>query len=103
MKTETNSKIMNISKFTKAQVLAALHNGSKVQGMGIFQATGRPMTTEEAQKEIDDREGDLYFDYLHGKVMKIDLSGDELNPRLYDRDNGEGAAEAIISKLQPVV
>ncbi len=88
---------MNISKLSKAKVLAALYNGSKVQGMGIFQATGVPMTEEQAQKILDS--GVTYFDYLHGKVMKIDLSTDELNPRLYDRDNGEGAAERIISAL----
>lgn len=38
----------------------------------------------------------IYFDYLQGRVMKVDLAGDELDPRLYDRDNGEGAARRAI-------
>ncbi|HSX42122.1 MAG TPA: hypothetical protein VLE93_02105 [Candidatus Saccharimonadales bacterium] len=31
--------------------------------------------------------------------MKIDLSTDELDPRLYDRDNGDGTAQRIIEIL----
>lgn len=89
---------MNISHLSKAKVLAALYNGSKHQGLGFLQAKPGEMTEEEAQALLDQNTY-MYFDYLHGKVMKIDLSTDELNTRLYDRDNGEGAAERIISKL----
>lgn len=32
--------------------------------------------------------------------MKIDLSGNELDPRGYDRDNGEGTAERIIKAFR---
>ncbi len=74
----------------KAEVLAKLYNASKVQGMGFLQAVDGQMSAYEAQKLLD--EGQTYFDYLHGKVMKVDLSGDSLDPWLYDRDNGEGAA-----------
>jgi len=31
--------------------------------------------------------------------MKVNLSGNELDPKLYDRDNGEGAAERAILTL----
>ena len=41
-----------------------------------------------------------YFDYLQGRVMKVRIQGDELDPRLYDRDNGEGAAEQAIWVLR---
>lgn len=88
---------MNISHLSKAKVLAALYNGSKTQGLGFLQATGTLMTEEEAQSLLD--EGHTYFDYLYGKVMKIDLSTDELDTRLYNRDVGNNAAERIISKL----
>ena len=87
-------KMINLKGKNKAEVLAKLYNASKVQGMGILQATGTEMTVDEAQELLDD--GQEYFDYLHGKVMKIDLSGDELNPALYDRDNGQGAAAAAV-------
>lgn len=44
-----------------------------------------------------------YFDYLEGRVMKVDLSKDELRTDLYNRDNGENAAEnAITRALFPI-
>ena len=87
--------MINLKNKSKAEVLAKLYNASRPQGMSFLQADSNDMTTEEAQSLLDD--GHTYFDYLRGKVMKIDLSGDELDPRLYDRDNGDGAAEAAIN------
>ena len=90
---------MNIKGLKTAEVLATLYNASKVQGMGFFQADGKVMTTEDAEAILKEKEGDTYFDYLKGKVMKIDVGKEELNTRLYNRDNGEGAAERALSKL----
>jgi hypothetical protein len=42
----------------------------------------------------------VYFDYLRGRVMKVDLSKDAFDPWLYDRDNGAGAAERAVSRLR---
>ena len=87
---------MNIEGLDKAEVLAALYNGSRQQGMGFRQTRGAEgMTVEQAREELTNNE-QQYFDYLHGRVMKISLCGDELNTALYNRDNGEGAAERII-------
>lgn len=90
---------MNIKGLKTAEVLATLYNASKVQGMGFLQADGKVMTTEDAEAILKEKEGDTYFDYLKGKVMKIDVGQEELNTRLYNRDNGEGAAERALSKL----
>lgn len=92
---------MNIQGINKAQILAALFNASRQQGMGFLDKRGSQSMTVEAAKEIIDG-GHLYFDYLYGRVMKISLEGDELETRLYDRDNGNGAAEAAISHLLKV-
>ena len=78
----------------KADVLARLYNNSRVQGFGAVHATPEKMTTAEAQKILDD--GYTDFDYLKGRVMKVDLSGDDLDTYLYDRDNGSGAAAAAL-------
>ena len=89
---------MNIANLNKAAVLAALYNGSRQQGMGFMHARGdEGMTVEQAQAEIDAQ--GTYFDYLHGRVLKIDLSTDDLYTGLYNRDNGQGAAERIIESL----
>ena len=79
-------------------MLAALYNASKPQGMGFMHYDSKPMTRQEAEALLEKA---TYFDYLKGRVMKVDLSGDELDPRLYDRDNGQGAAECAIAKLSP--
>lgn len=89
---------INLKGLNKADVLAALYNASKPQGMGFMQYDPRPMTREQAQILLD--EGQTDFDYLIGRVMKIKLSGNELDPQGYDRDNGRGTAERAISSLR---
>jgi len=91
--------MISIKGVDKAAVLAALYNNSKPLGMGMLHFDPAMMTTDEARKEIEKMSYGLYFDYLKGRVMKVDLSGDELNPALYDRDNGDGAALAAIKTI----
>jgi hypothetical protein len=88
---------IDIKELNKADVLAVLYNASKPQGMGFMHYDPTPMTREQAQELLD--AGYTYFDYLRGRVMKIDLSGDQLNPLGYDMDNGQGAAQRAISAL----
>ncbi len=89
---------IDISGIDKAAVLAALYNGSRPQGLGFLQFSDTPMTTEQAQAILE--EGVIYFDYLKGRVMKVNLEGDSFNPWAYDRDNGEGAAFTVIRALR---
>lgn len=99
--------MIDIKGLDKAELLAALHQRSKAQGMGLLHDTG-PLTVAEARtqienhlKNINDWEPSrLYFDYVRGRVMKVDLSGDELDPRLYNRDVGEQAAEEVVARLR---
>ncbi len=85
---------MDIRNLDKARVLKALYNRSRPQGMGMFHYDPKPMTDEEARKVLDC--GQTYFDYLKGRVLKVDLKGDYLETALYDRDLGQGAAEYAI-------
>lgn len=80
----------------KAKVLASLYNNSKPLGLGIRQYDPKPMTEEEANELLKEQ---TYFDYLKGRIMKVDLSGDSLETYLYNRDNGEGSAEAILASI----
>lgn len=88
---------MDITGIDKAEILAALYNASQPLGMGFLQYDPTPMTVEEANIHL---KRSSYFDYLKGRVMKIDLTGNNLNTRLYNRDNGEGAAERVIERLR---
>jgi hypothetical protein len=78
-------------------VLAALYNNSQPLGMGFLHYTPEDMTVEEAAEIL---ECHLSFDYLKGRVMKINLYGTSFNSHLYNRDNGENAAENVILKLK---
>jgi len=86
---------IKIKETDKAKVLSTLYNSSKQQGMGFLDSRGQyQMTEEEAQKLLSNQ---TYFDYVYGRVMKIDLSLCEFDTWLYDRDNGEKAAALALS------
>lgn len=89
---------ISIAGLSKARVLAALYNNSRPLGMGFFQYDPEPMTEQEAQSFLGADGG--YFDYVNGRVLKVDLRGDSFDPCLYDRDNGKGAAAAAIKSLR---
>jgi len=106
---------IDIAGISKAKVLAALYNGSSPMGMGFFRATPGDMTEEQAQEELDALAGgissdypmvvpqhqrEIYFDYLHGRVLKTAIGGDQVDPWLYDRDNGAGAAARAIDAIK---
>jgi hypothetical protein len=89
-----------IKNLDKAMVLMALYNASKMQGASFIGGNGSPMDKEQAEKLI---KKDTDFDYLNGKVMKVNLGGDILELWLYDRDNGEGAGLRAIQGVYPDV
>ncbi len=99
------SEGIDIKGRNKAELLAKLYNASRPLGMSSLHFTPEDMAETEAEEWIENAQeaqrgrftGDrLYFDYLKGRVMKVELSGDTLDPGLYDRDNGEGAAQRAI-------
>lgn len=90
--------MIDISKMNKAEVLAGLYNASHPQERGFLQTSSEDMTIEQAQSLFD--EGYSYFDYLKGRNIKVDLSKDEFEEWLYDKDNGSGAAQAVIDKIK---
>jgi len=90
------SKI-SIQGLNKAEVLAALYNAARPQGGGFLHYDPKPMTKEKAEKIL---ETDYDFDYLKGRVMKINLQKDEFESYSYDRDNGEGLAAKVVAILR---
>lgn len=82
---------------SKAATLAALYNNARPQGMGYLQFTPDVMTEAQAEEILATQKR---FDYLKGRVMKVDLSGDDFNPSLYDRDNGQNAALYALESIQ---
>lgn len=94
---ESKTGVVDISGLDKAEVLLALWKGSHAQGMSFLGL--ETFDIEDARKIIAESKS-MYFDYVAGHVIKCDLSGDTFNPRNYDRDNYEGAAEDVIDALR---
>ena len=92
------SDSVSITGLSKALVFAALYNRARPQGMGFMHYDPTPMDEEMAQKILDT--GRTTFDYVAGRVMKVNISGDAFDPWAFDRDNGEGAAQEAITTLR---
>ena len=90
--------MIDISDLNKAEVLAALYNRAQPQGAGFLYYKPQNMSPAEAQLILDT--GRTHFYNLFGRMMKVDLPGDKFDPWSYNRDNGPGAAEAVIAILR---
>lgn len=90
--------MINIKGLNRAEVLKALYDHSHVQGLGFLQEVPDGTVTVEHCEEL--LKNETYFDYLYGRVLKVDLSKDEFNEWLYDRDNGPGAAMNAINSIR---
>ena len=86
--------MIDIRGMDRAKVLAALYNASRVRGIGFLANGPEKITIAEARELLKKQ---TYFDYLYGRVMKVNLKGNQFDERLYDRDNGYGAAEDAIT------
>ncbi len=113
--------MIDISGLNKADVLAVLYNAASPHGLGFLQTAHAPafMERQDAQKMISERgddaaehirqlgvqivrfdSGPLKFDYVYGRPIKADLSGDLLNEKYYDQYHGQGHALIAINELE---
>lgn len=90
--------MIDIHDLDKAEVLVALFNASKPQGMGFLHYDPKPLTVEHARAALDRCSN--YVDYLEGRVIKVNFATNTIDSRLYDRDLGPGAAARAIDKLR---
>jgi len=97
---------MDRTGLTDAQVLIALYNASRSQGLGFLHAKPGGLTITEAEELLSGFRSEpgqptrgTYFDYLKGRVIKTDVSENPLDLRLYDRDMGPGAGQRAILKM----
>ena len=90
--------MIDITGLPKEKVLMALFNGSKQQGLGTLNKDGKEDITEEQAEQIIKEHG-LFFDYLNGRFLKVNLTSDSFDEWCYDRDNGAGAALKAIQNV----
>jgi hypothetical protein len=101
------SSTIYIGDLPKGDVLAALYNAAKIhpEYQDFARAFPAQLTNARGARIIgyvDKLNPLLHFTQLGGRMLKIDLATDYLNPSSYDRENGEGAAQAVISRLRGV-
>ena len=87
--------MLTIKEDKKAEVLLVLYNNARRVGLGLLNNPVIKPTVDDMKKLL--LKG-TYFDYIDGKVLKIDLTTNELDPWLYDRDNGVGLCETLLTK-----
>lgn len=90
--------MIDIKGLDKADVLRVLYNRAQTQGMGFLQYVPGDLAKEKAAEIV--KAGHTSFDYLAGRVLKVNIAGDTLDEWAYDRDNGQGAAAAAIATLR---
>lgn len=91
---------IDIRGLPKNAVLVALYNATTPMGSGCFHDMAQTMTPLDADKYMGPGGKLMYFDYLMGRPIKTDIGGDSIDPRLFDRDAGEGAAAAAIDAIR---
>lgn len=99
--------MIDISKADKAVVLMQLYNNAHRAGVcpnpvAIEKMRSLPEMTLERARQFVER-GDLDFDYLSVRSLKINLGPDIINEWMYDRDNGEGTARRSLEGVEGVV
>ncbi len=88
--------MIDIKGMDKVEVFRKLYNKARTQGMGQFQWQPGDVDYEKAKQLFESHSPNYYFDYVLGRVMKVNLKNDEFDPCLYDRDNGQGAAYSAL-------
>jgi hypothetical protein len=86
-----------IGDLNKRVLLEALWNNGKPASFFTLNAIPSP----GFYPEWDGRERDFkHLDYVCGRAIKSDLSGDSVNPVDYDREYGSGAFAKVVTSLR---
>ena len=93
---------IGIAGLDKAAVLQALHAAARLPLIDPPDSA-LPITQAEATWYIENCQSSgaiLYYARIGGRVLKVDITGDALDPTCFDGANGAGAAQAAIDHLR---
>ena len=127
MKDEKYKERLDVNEIDPIILFMVLYNNSKQQGMGFLDTSGvhnidqdeakallleQPAAQGSIMRQRNPKKADLInewidfqpkmLDYVRGRVMKCNINGIELDTWGYDRDNGEGAAQACIDEAMEI-
>ncbi len=92
----SSSEMVNIAGLDKVQLLHALWTRSKPAAYYDFSMANPPSFNVVLANDGVKR----YIDYFQGRCIKTDLSKNEANPRMFDRDFGQGAFAQVVADLR---
>lgn len=88
--------MISIKGLCKTTILKKMWERTITARFFSFSGVSPPLFDEKSAEEAVAR----YIDYFCGRPIKTDLSKDEVDPYLYDRDAGKGTFEQIISEIK---
>ena len=91
------NETIDITEVDKVKLLEEMWKGVKPAAFFAMSGTFPPNFDRSKASEAV-KNG--YIDYFMGRCIKTDLSGDTINPRLYDRDAGQGTLSKIVKTLK---
>ena len=80
-------KVELLKNLWKNQIMAAYYTFSGKQAPDFDNESAKTVINE-------------YIDYFSGKAIKTNLSGDTVEPYLYDRDAGQGKFLQIVNSMR---
>ena len=89
---------VDITGIDKPELLVALYHGTHPVGMGFIH-NNPEFGLDDAEAAIT-AESSGRLDYVSGRPIKANISGDSFDPSLYDREAGEGAAQRVVDSLR---
>ena len=102
---DEDDDVVDIKGKSKAEILMKLYNGASPVGLGMLQAT-HDWTLEDAELFLERAQsvpgkagfgmGRLMFGDIFGRPVNVDLSGDKVNLRAYNRSHGKGAGQKAL-------
>lgn len=96
----TNHIQVNIAGIPKKELLLELLKNAEVAS---FFCTREPpsLDIDEIWKEYEELTRYISLvDYLRGRCLKVDISGNTMNPSTFDSEYGEGKFAEIVDKLR---
>ena len=91
---------IDITGLDKVKLLTVLWHSAKSFAMtpGSVAGFAEMLSKDKAEDILNQNNG--YVDYFKGRPIKIDFSQNKINPRMYDRDAGEGKCAEVVMKLR---
>ncbi len=96
----STTRRISIAGLDKVPVLRALYNAAIPTVLTMPNAPIL-LTAEEAKAHIAINDG--HIDFVRGRLIGVDLSGDDIDPILYDKYNDlPGSADSVINALRAI-